>query len=203
MISEFTYVVLSIIECEFDRCAEEFTNYLNDEVSDKYSIVKESPDLKKIYFPFPQAGGAHMCKILIWEPKNLKGKTAFITNYQDGRHTLIFNYCKHFKRKAVKIAFSNTAIRYPAFMFYYFDFSGENYVERIISLIKDTSKWEFYSSGPTQAFENLEYYNSKNAKGKFNKKIILEYLVKLDIDIENENFCKSNLQGFYFDQNKW
>lgn len=146
-----------------------------------------------------------MDKILLWEPSNLIGQTAFFVNSYDGRLTIILNYCKKFKRKAVKVSFSNIKEKYPSFKFQYLDFSSNENIERVIILIKDGRKWEFYTSGEVQYFEELENYHNIRSVKKFNKEIILEYLLRLNINICDDKFWTSleDRHSYYIFQTKW
>ncbi len=206
MINDLQYVVLTVIDCNIETSAKELTSFLTDNNSnDKYVVAPvNKPSIENIYFPYPPKG-ANMDKILLWEPSNLVGQTAFFVNSYDGRHTIVLNYCKEFKRKAVKVSFSNCKELYPSFMFYYLDFSSNENIERVISLIKDGKKWEFYTSGKVQSFEESENYTNSRSVKKFNKEIILEYLLRLNIDICNNGFWTSlkNKHSYYITQTKW
>jgi hypothetical protein len=206
MLGDFQYVTLTIIYCEIEACKNELMSFLTDDNSnDKYVIATTGrPNAKDIYFPSPPGGGAQMDKFLLWEPSNIIGKTVFFANSPNGRYNVVFNYCKKFKRKAVNISFSNFKQQYPAFKFYYLDFSNKN-IERTISLIKDGRKWEFFTSGDVQKFEELRNYANVRAVKRFNKETILEYLLRLEIDISDDNFWRSlkEKHSYYIDQTRW
>jgi hypothetical protein len=201
MINDFNYVVLSIIFCDFTICTEELKAYLNNQEV-KYEISEDNRDLKTIYFPSPPKGGSHLTKILLWEPEIIKGVSCFFTNYEDGRYTLVLNYCKDFKHRAIRVAFSNNQDSNPSFMFNYIDFSNNNESERIIYLIKDDKKWEFFTKGEPLFFENIDNYTKKRKAERFNKTIILEYLGKVGIDMNSKKFWEHHKSTF-FQQIKW
>jgi len=204
MIDQFQYITLTIIDCEIDICVSELTSYIEDGRNKKYCIEKRPINLQDIYNVSPPSGGAHFSKFLLWEPQNLLGKTVFFSNYEDGKYTLILNYCRTFNCKAISIAISNQETIYPAFNFYYFDFSHKKNIERTISLIKDGKKWAFFSKGEVQHFENISNYENKLKIKRINKGIILSYLLKLGIDIENDKFWRSTSDAAtYFNQVSW
>lgn len=207
MLNDFQYLVFTIIYCEVETCEKELMSFLTrDNSNDNYIVTTiDKPNAKDIYFPSPPGGGAQMDKILLWEPGNTIGKTVFFANSRTGRYTIVFNYCKKFKRKAINISFSNLKQQYPAFKFYYFDFSCNKNIERVISLIKDGRKWAFYTSGEVQYFEEPEKYDHIRPAKKFNKEIILEYLLRLHIGISDADFWTSlqNKPGYYIIQTKW
>ena len=202
MINEFDYLVFTIIFCDINLCKEELRGYLNDG-EEKYYFFESSQNLKSIYFPSPPKGGAHLCKISIWEPKNLKGASCFFSKYSDGRYTLILNFCKSYNHKAVRVAFSNKENESTTFMLDYFDFSDNNEIERYIYLLKDDTKWNFFTKGEPLYFENVKNYIKRKKVERFNKIIMLEYLQKLGIDINSEQFWESYGKSVYFSQLKW
>lgn len=202
MIDSFEYLTFSVIDSNINNCFNELSFYVNEKKKE-YNIEEAPVNFDKIYSVSPP-GGAHFSKFLIWEPQNLPGKTCFFSNNQDGRYTLILNYCKTFEHKAFMIAFSNKRELYPAFIFYYFDYSKGNQIERIISLIKDGERWEFYTGGPLQPFEDDSYYQNRLKTKRFNKEILLSYLNKLGVDIESPKFWQSrDGNAFYFEQLHW
>ena len=199
------YVVLTVIESNLLNCFNSLSQFVNEEGNHNYNILQQKLDFGKIYINEPPSGGAHFCKFLIWEPKNLFGKTAFFSNYQDGKYTLIFNLCRKYKLEAISVNFSNKKhAEYPAFMFMYFNYRNDRPIERTIYLIKDENKWVFFENGEIQPFEDTSIYESRLKTKRFNKEILLSYLLKRGIDIENEQFWQStNGNAFYFNQISW
>lgn len=204
MLNRLEFVSLTIIDCKVDICFKELSSFVDNGINNKYKIQERSLCFDDIYSILPPKGGAHFSKFLIWEAKNLLGQTCFFSNYEDGRYTLIRNYCRQLKRKAISIAFSNKETLYPSFKFYFFDYSNNNDVERVISLIKDGTNWAFYTKGNILPFEDIFNYEKKLKTKRFNKEILLSYLSKMKIDITKKEFWQStNGNAFYFDQISW
>ncbi len=60
--------------------------------------------------------------------------------------------------------------------------------QRTIYLIHDSNKWIFHQEGNIQSFEAPEYYKKKIKRNRFNKMILIEYLLKCNIDIDDHYF---------------
>lgn len=199
----FNYIVFTVFYCDMESFIKEFGSFLDAGPGKKYEITDGSNyTVRDIYFPEPLAG-SQMDKILVWQPLSSRNKTVFSSNLQDGRYSFVFSYCKRFKQKAVQVAFSNKKSEYPAFKLKYFDFSGANSIERVVYALKDGSKWEFYAKGPEQFFEDTGNYLKKRKTERLNKQIILDYLLKLGIDISDENFWVPLTKPMYIEQKYW
>ncbi|UAY54270.1 hypothetical protein [Arachidicoccus terrestris] len=204
-LNSFSYVVLTIFEKNISDCFDELSEFILNDERDNYKISKGKINFNKIYINEPPPGGAHFSIFLIWEPRNLIGKTAFLSSYSDGRYTLVLNYCEKYKVKAVSVSFTNRKdTSYLAYMFKYFDFSQNEVVERIIYTIKDDAKWVFYEKGKIQPFEDMANYKNRIKTKRFNRNILLSYLGKMNINIEKGSFWQSNDGiAFYFEQICW
>ena len=84
--------------------------------------------------------------------------------------------------------------------------------ERVISAIRNDTKWDWFSNGELQSYENEKYYENRIIKKRFNNHIVNEYLDEIgfnpmhgDIDSNTETimFCRtddtSNIEGKDFD----
>lgn len=203
--NDLNYVVLTVIDRNILECYNELSHFVNQNGKNNYQITQEKLDFNQIYIKEPRAGGAHFRKFLIWEPKNLRGKTAFFSNYRDGLNTLIFQFCKKYSLKATSVNFSNQDEGgEPSYKFKYLSFSGEKLIKRVVYLIKESNKWVFYEKGEVQSFEDLSNYNNKYKTKRFNREILLRYLNKMNVDLEDESFWQSaDGKADYFEQKSW
>ena len=200
----YNFLVLTVIDCEYSLCNKLLLNYIETIRSGKYMINLEDIDYGKIYKGEPRPGGAFLDKFMIWEPHSLKIKTAFLPNYSDGMYTFIYNFCKIYHLSATSIRLSNNAKDKHCFSLNLFDFTNNKTTERVIYNIKENKRWVFYDKGPIQPFEDVENYQTRFISKRFDRRILLEYLNRLNIQIENNDFWQSkDNKAFYFERLKW
>lgn len=125
-------------------------------------------------------------KFIIWEPCTIKNYSVFYSNYFDGWYTLLYSLVAKYK-KEVLIVFLDSIESKGKMGFYYY-YGGK---ERIVRALYDDTKWTFFEKGEMLSFESGEYYKKKKITDRMNNDIMKEYLLKLGININNEDFYKS------------
>jgi hypothetical protein len=79
--------------------------------------------------------------------------------------------------------------------FVFYDNSTE---QRIVqALVGDEDKWEFYQNGDGLSFENPKYYFKRKIANRLNKDIIIEYIVKSGIPINERNCFAFDEKSIY------
>lgn len=204
-INKFEYVALTIIDIDAKKCCEYLNTILNRDSNSTHKKSIIPLDIDKFYTGSPIYNG--FSKFMIWEPKTQPGKTVFFSNKIDGRQTLIYKLSNMLNLLTISIAFSNGRPNKddnPAYIFNYYDFTKKIKIERTIYNIKEQYKWVFYQNGEVQPFEDMTNYDNKIKPKRFNNEIILDYLKKLNINIEDNQFWESkNGMGIFFEQLKW
>ncbi|TDT46459.1 hypothetical protein CLV90_0509 [Maribacter spongiicola] len=202
IISKYTSFPLGLIKSDLSTIKEDIHRlYELNKANADWEIKSEKLDIEIVASP-PEipAGGAHFPKFVIWTPNNLDGWVAFFANYQDGLHTTKWNLAKRYDRLVIDLTFSNKNLAvYPAYLFQYY---GGSDIERIIYSMNDGGPWKFYETGQVQDFENLEHYSKRIKNKRMNNDIILEYLSKIGISIDN-SFFHSEMDAIYFERTKW
>jgi len=197
---KYEFFPLTILDSPLETVELELKEILTTWQKD--SKIEFGPvDLDKINPP-PMiiAGGAHLPKFLIWEPKNNPNSTAFFSNYQDGLNSLIHVWNQRYGKRAVSIRLSNDSIcDYPH---HEINVKTTENEERVV-YTHVASKWEFFQTGPVQEFEDTENYKAKKIKDRLNNDIVNKYLYKLGFKIWEEDFYKSNNKGIYFERLSW
>ena len=126
-------------------------------------------------------------KCLMWQPKSVEfDLVVFITSLSDGWPTLINKYFSIHQRESISVTFTPTLIEFPMFAFAY-----KNHIcDRVIQVIKEERKWTFFEKGTLLSFEDEENYKKKKIVDRLNNSIIIEYLQRNDININESDFWK-------------
>jgi len=184
-----------------DSPIEEIRNEIHDIIKNWWGEIKiyeSKVDLDRINPPpIITPGGTHFVKILIWEPTDNNKLTAVFVNLADAYDSLIYVWNKRFKKQSITVRLSNDATsEYPH---HEFKLRTKDNIERVVYSHVET-KWEFYESGPIQAFENIEYYKQRKIRDRLNNEIINEYMAKLGFNIWSKDFYSSERNGIFFEQ---
>jgi hypothetical protein len=73
---------------------------------------------------------------------------------------------------------------------------------RLVYTMQDP-KWIYREQGEILPFEDKDNYNKKRISERLNKRIIIEYCLKLGLDIENENFWESSEKALFYECIGW
>lgn len=119
-------------------------------------------------------------------------------NYEDGWDTLINKMHQDFKTRIYTITVTDSKNLSSKFLF---QFLGKEV--RLIQLMKDDGKWEYFEKGNPLLIENEVYLKSKKITQKLNKNIIIEYLQKTGYDLNIDQFWNSDNKAVYFEQTCW
>ncbi|MDD4553802.1 MAG: hypothetical protein PHP04_06355 [Bacteroidales bacterium] len=190
-------------------CIEEEVSVVRDNISLLLTSISKFPlnwivsqigfNIKEIYYPAPQAGGAHLMNLIIWEPLSKQGTTIFFVNYQDGWNSFIEMYSQKFDKLCVQIGISDEGIKYPMQKFSYY----KGIKQRNILSYKDFEKWEFFQKGEALFFEEEKYYKKRSIKDRLPSDLIIKYLFKTGWDISENGFWDTNKPVYNFQRTQW
>jgi len=174
---KYTFAVFFNLNFEFlyNEIKQGLEKYLSQQINVKIQ------DVTNIFFE-------QEMNILSYNAHLYKHKNEVIIytdNCINGYFALIKNISIHNKLKSVFCTISNTG-KYPGYALHYF----ENGNERHISTIKEKN-WIFFQKGDIKLFENESYYLRKRKQDRFNFGIMVEYLLKIGIDINDDSFWLS------------
>jgi hypothetical protein len=154
--------------------------------TDKINLLK--PEHNPIYRMF-----------LIWEPSNNPGASVFSSNLEDGWYTFVnILSTKHFFDSA-SIRLSPPDNEDPICEFLTYTEGKQN---RIVRVMKDDSKWEFYEEGKAYNFEEIENYTRRLKRQRFTQEMLTRYMKNLGWDIEDKDFYKTETFGLLFEETK-
>jgi hypothetical protein len=112
----------------------------------------------------------------------------------DGWQGLLRGYSDDYKRKIIRIFLSDPNISYPAYEFEVMNIDSM----RLVQVIKDFPKWQFFQKGNVLPFEESINYKKRRISDRLNNSIIEDHLKKNGIDTNEENFWKSKGNAIEF-----
>ena len=131
----------------------------------------------------------------MWQPVCIDfDLVVYITNMNDGWQGLLRGYSEDYKRKIIRIVLSKPNIIYPAYEFEVMNMDSI----RLIHVIKDFPKWQFFQKGNILPFEENAHYKKRRISDRLNNSIIEDYLKKNGININEEDFWKSKGNAIEF-----
>ena len=182
-------------------------NYLTIGLDDIFLILKKLFDEKKyvikqdiLYIDFakkPILGGRHFPKAVFFIPKNCKDKTIMISNYNDGWVTLGNIISNESATSNYNFRLSKDENLINSFSYW-----EKEKTQRVVYTMKDP-QWIFYEQGIPLWFEDTKNYQKRYIKDRLNYEILISYCRKINIDILNENFLKSDKNAIYIEQISW
>jgi len=158
---------------------------------------KKNRSLKGILSP---QEGAHKLEYAVWSPLIKENCCVFISNRQDGGHTVIHNISLKLRYEMISVYISSLSDKYPLFNFQYYKYGREI---RRIYLMLDSDKWIFYSSGDALDFEDKLSYLRKKVQLRFSGAQIIAYLKALGWNLDIEKFWFSDKSIFFGKQLKF
>jgi hypothetical protein len=93
---------------------------------------------------------------------------------------------------------------HPATQFHLFGPTGEPplmYVRTIDAGIFDEGRWRFDTWGTPQPFEDMERYNARLVRDRFDRTLLLEYLAALDIHADDPDWYRGGV--LVTDSGRW
>lgn len=178
------------INCLWIRPNELITTLkrMDDEDEDRgWLYERQSLDLKKIYFPVPPKGGAHLPRFAVWQPSNLSFGSVLVPNYGDELIQLMRHLNKRFQIRYFSAHLSRDHRKEGICRFEHADETG---TVRVVHVILD-SGWEFYEEGAVLPFENPIFYQQEKIAERLTPSVVLQYLKVLGWDLKSEEFWES------------
>src|SRR2546423_1357835 len=186
---------LAFIKHPFGKVQKELGDIIHESLTKKWDQMNFQLKDDFNITSFVSESDNNAVRVLLWQPLSVSfALTAFITNMGDGWQTVLNFYFGEYQREIMRVRFSDAFAEYPL---YYFEILKLP-ERRIVQVIKDTDKWEFFERGSLMPFENPNYYAKRKIRDRLNNPIIEEYLEKNGIDIKEDNFWISKGEATEF-----
>jgi hypothetical protein len=179
-------VKVAFIKASFDKVKEQLKARIFNSLNKKWREKEIQLSDGLIISEIEEKSDNDFVEVLIWKPESIHfDLTGFFTNMSDGWDVLLGNYSRQFNEDVISIKLSKAKTEYPI---YSFEYKKMGETQRLIRSIKEIDKWEFFEKGNVQQFENIDNYKKRRIADRINNEIIIGYLEKNQIDIEDESF---------------
>lgn len=179
---------ISFIKSSFSKVRDQLRGRIFSSLNEKWKEEDIQPIQNSIISEIERKSDNKFVDVLIWKPKSADSDlVVFFTNMSDGWYTLLYNYARTFNEEIISVKFSHEKAKYPVYSFECK--KGEE--QRLIRSMKEWDKWEFVEKGDIRDFENAKNYKRRRIADRINNEIIVDYLNKNGINIEQEEFWTS------------
>ena len=178
MTDKFHNVIFSVFEYGDFETLTMVAKKLNEELvlNGKAGFDNNAISISDYYNP---EIGCHLPeKFTCWKSALYPDKIFFISNFEDGWHTLCRVFQKKLKCPWAMFEMSDPKSRCSMNMFFY---SKEPGTERTVMSYYDDTHWVFYDNGEPIEIEDLNYYKARFKRDRINKDIVTEYMRRLGI----------------------
>ena len=179
------FVSLTCINSPIASVCKDIEDILNKH-GFKLKVIMMNPHKTSFTLPDQQQSKSGF---VLWEPKNADTRCAFMATIYDGWYTLIRNIATKYKHDCSSIRVSSMAMEYPICELQCY-VNGDH--RRLIRIMKDGPRWDFFTMGTPLSFEKTENYKKRRIKDRFTEELLLEYLLIQGWDIKGNNFWETS-----------
>ena len=186
----------------FSRPANEVVGCLGELLEargrkERFRFYTESLSLDAVYIGEPPRGGAHLVEAAVFSPRTSAGSSVLFANLQDGWSSMVHKLSAVLGGTSVKVATSGDGFPFPTQWLQLW--RGGRSV-RIVRVMNDGNRWDFYSEGELQSFEQPAYYEKRAIKQRLTRAILVEYMGKLGWSFDRDDFWQSEAPAWRLSQ---
>ncbi len=194
-IEELKQLVFSYFNVDISTLKSWLTAFSTEErVRDKYLVEENVLDFQAVRLGAPCSGGGEKMTALVFSPQAAPNHCVFVSNSADGWYTLINRMASQLQATCIRVATSLDAVDRPANSFRVY-VAGRDI--RYVRAMLDSDRWDFFEKGVVQPFEEISSYKKRRIKDRLTRQIVVDYLLKLDIDIRSDAFWGSDQPAVY------
>jgi hypothetical protein len=174
VVQSYKYLVFSCILEQREDVETAMRQVLEEnDMLPRFTMNRAPLDLGSVYRDEPPPGGAHRKVAVLFSPKNAKNLTVFVSNLQDGWHTMINCISKKLSCTCIRVTTTVDTYPYPVNSFEYVE---NGISRRSVSALKDDDGWKFCQAGEPLESENVQHYRRRSIADRLDRLILIEYL---------------------------
>lgn len=201
----FEQVIFSVFDAPVDQVAStvhrrwrESDNGRDSDAGDRYQLDRVGMDLRYAYDRRPKPMTQHgwgPSQLLFWEPVSSPNHTVMMTNATCGNSHAVFRMSEEVPWECIHIRLLDRDGEPENFMFnYYRDYRQ---IARSLGVgQEENGRWLFCADGPVQPFEDVSHYKRRRIVERLNRRIITEYLGRLNYEIMDDDFWTSTSKAW-------
>jgi hypothetical protein len=157
------------------QIATAITGLLSENSGPKYTLRQTAVSAAST-FPPEQFYNPKGLEVSLWLPVCQAPGAVFFPNLQDGGYSLVRHLVARLHFKAVSVRVSPLSIPYPICEFI---LHLDSSVTRVVRVMRDSARWDFFADGPAQAFEDPNAYRARLIKQRFTQPMLEDYMSSL------------------------
>jgi hypothetical protein len=160
-------------------------------------VTEGEADLGRVYVGKPQSGGSRPATALVFSPRGREDVTVVFSDLTDGWITLTYWMTKHAPCQAWVFRAARPTVEWPLLGYEHID-SGES--KRVVQLIRDDPRWEFYQRGHPVPEEDTSRFTAKPKKARLRYEDVLDLAERLGYPVRSPAFWTSSKPGVFIRQ---
>ena len=183
------FLSLTLLRLHIDTADELVKRILARIGQDKMVRSIRPLDIYSVYNTAPPSGGAHLYKMVIYEPVSSPQTTVLIVNLIDGWNSLADLLAKeHYSVQAHVISTERQA----PYAQHSFRTWSNGHEDRLVMLMRDSDRWKFFQRGKPKFFEDESRYISRDIRTRLNRSMLLDFTMHLGWDVRSPGFWASS-----------
>lgn len=192
VVDEISYLVLSCVFEPLEQFSQRVRECLGRLHRSTWQFSRGPLDIRQVYYPRPQAGGAKPMRVVMWAPRSRPDSTVFYPNSADGWATLIARLSFEGMPDCISVR-STQVLETWSVQEVHFIGRGDQ-TKRMLQLIKEEDGIKFYEQGVPFAFEDL----SVKPKDRVNSRDgTFDFVARLGLDLRDSNFWATDEEAHY------
>ena len=185
-LNDFEYSCFSVFCCRKAEVIEALKSLELVWTNKSFTYIDIQPFFLNDCNWYPLSYNPVVLKVCLFETKDLR--TVMISNLQDGAHSLFWNLATVLKVEAIAIRTSSKTTGDDIMNDLMYLNKGEE--QRYVRTMTDPS-WEFFEKGKPLWFEDVSLYSKRYKKDRMNRRIIVDYCLKLGLEVDSHDFWKA------------
>lgn len=192
---DYKHLGFSYFFADIDEIKSALKVIFHEEVqSGRFELYEHPLELKKVQIGNATMGGREGKMAVVFAPRTSPKHCVFVSRSADGWHTLINRLNLELKVRCVSIVTTKEDIAYPVNSIRIYEDGKE---ARLVRVMLDGDRWDYFAKGVIQSFENPSYYKRRRIRDRLDRTIVLEYLKLNGIDIEAPTFWEAEGNAVY------
>jgi hypothetical protein len=152
-------------------------------------LVSASAAVTPLTFPAqPYRAGAQDPPMLLWSPACAPELTAFMPQTSSGDYFVTEYACRRFGFAGIAVRSSTQEDEWPLNEFIAYE---SNQQRRVVRVMKDSPRWDFYTAGEPLPFEDPGAYTARRVRDRFQREALLGCLAHWGAPVCDPRFWSS------------
>jgi hypothetical protein len=194
VLRDFEFLVLGLFASSAITVRDALAGVLAEAFGPGMFAFKEAElDIGTVYVRRPPRGGAHAKRLVIFEPSNAPGRTAMLTNLEDGWMTLVNVLAQRLPGEHLLLRTSVDEVYSVTDLEVWHNGSSARYV----GALKEDPSWEFNQRGTPRSYEDQAQYEKRRIRDRFNREVAVATLRRAGWAIDEPGFWRAKGPAFY------